>query len=119
MSWTFEDVCRQVARTPDFPVTCSRVGRWWYDELEVDVVGVNDHTETRLLGECKWTTDPVGGDLLATLESLESEVRWRGADRSVASVLFAKSGFTTELRKSTRDRDGVSLFTVDDVLGSF
>ena len=119
VSWTFEDVCRQVARTPDFPVTCSRIGRWWYDELEVDVVGVNDHTETLLLGECKWTTDPVGGDLLADLESLEPEVRWRGADRSVAYVLFAKSGFTTELRKSTRDRDDVSLFTVDDVLASF
>ena len=40
-SRTFETVCRQAVRTAAFPVSCSRVGRWWYDGEEIDVVGVN------------------------------------------------------------------------------
>jgi uncharacterized protein len=118
-SRAFEDVCRQAVRTQSFPVECSRVGRWWYGENEVDVVGVNEHTGTLLLGECKWTGEAVGVGLLADLESLESEVRWRGADRSVVYALFSKNGFTDELRTTADGRDDVHLFAPDDVLSGF
>lgn len=117
VSWTFEDVCRQAARSPAFPLDCSRVGRWWYNELEVDVAGLEERTDTLLLGECKWTDDPVGPDLLADLEDVEPEVRWRGADRSVVYALFSKAGFTTEFAESVRDRDDVYLYTVEDAVG--
>lgn len=119
VSWTFKDVCRQAVRTQSFPVQCSRVGRWWYDENEVDVVGVDERTETLLLGECKWTSEEVGTGLLADLESVEPEVRWRGADRSVVYALFSKSGFSDELTAKARERTDVHLFTVDDVLAQF
>jgi len=116
VSRTFEDVCQQAVRTAAFPVSCSRVGRWWYDELEVDVAGLNESTGTLLLGECKWTTGAVGRDVLAGLESLEPEVRWHGTDRSVCYALFAKAGFTEELRATADQRDDVFLFTASDVL---
>lgn len=118
-SWTFETVCRQAVQTPAFPVACSRVGRWWYDGLEVDVAGLNEQDDTLLLGECKWTEDAVGVDLLADLEALEPEVRWRGPDRSVVYAVFAKSGFTTELRETAAERDDVHLLDVEDVVGLF
>ena len=116
VSWTFEDVCRQAVRTPGFPVECSRVGRWWYDGMEIDVAGVDERTETLLLGECKWTTDVVGERVLSDLERLEPEVRWRGSERSVEYALFAKRGFSGGLRATASERDDLSLFTVDDVL---
>lgn len=116
VSWTFEEVCRQVVRSASFPIACSRVGRWWYDEHEVDVVGVDERTTTLVLGECKWTDAPIGSDPLATLESIEPEIRWRGTDRSVVYALFAKAGFTSSLEASVEDRDDVSLFTVEDVV---
>ena len=116
---TFEIVSQQVARQSAFPVPCSRVGRWWYDELEVDVVGVDEHTETVLLGECKWTTEPVDGGLLSDLESIEPEVRWHGADRSVHYALFSKAGFTSDLRETAEQRGDVSLFTPSDILALF
>ena len=119
VSWAFEDVCRQAVRTPAFPVACSRVGRWWYDGREIDVAGVNETTETLLLGECKWTTDPVDPGLLDDLESLEPEVRWRGDDRSVAYALFSKNGFTPALNELSDERDDLFLFTPADVLASF
>jgi len=119
VSWTFEDVCRQAVRTPAFPLQCSRVGRWWYDGMEVDVAGVNDGTETLLLGECKWTDDPVGQSLLRDLERTEPEVRWRGDDRSVTYALFSKSGFTSELEAETSKRDDVLLFSPEDLFQLF
>ena len=118
-SWTFEDVCRQAVRTPAFPVACSRVGRWWYDELEADVVGLDERNETLLLCECKWSDQDVDVDVLADLETLETEVRWRGTDRSVVYALFAKVGFTTALREDAARRDDVHLFTVGDVVELF
>jgi AAA+ ATPase superfamily predicted ATPase len=118
-SWTFEDVCRQAVRTGAFPVNCSRVGRWWYDEQEVDVVCLDESTDTLVLGECKWADDPVGPGLLDDLEALEPEIRWRGTDRSVVYVLFSKTGFTADLERSVANREDVHLFTVDETLAMF
>jgi len=119
VSWTFEDVCRQAVRSAAFPVDCSRVGRWWYDDQEVDVVGIDEATETLLLGECKWTVEPVGPGLLADLETTEPSVRWRGSDRSVVYALFSKNGFTGELREIALDREDLILCTPADVLDCF
>lgn len=115
-SWTFEDVCREAAVTPGFPVSLARVGRWWYGELEVDVAGLSEDDETLLLGECKWTDEPVGTAVLADLESIEPEVRWRGTDRSVVYAVFAKSGFTDALSETATRRDDVHVFDVEDVV---
>lgn len=117
--WTFETVCRQAVRTPAFPVECSRVGRWWYGENEIDVAGINEQTETLLLGECKWTTGEVGQGLLADLEALESEVRWHGTDRSVVYALFAREGFTSELEEAADSREDLHLFSPADVVDLF
>lgn len=119
VSWTFEDVSRGAATRPDFPVSLSRVGRWWYGEQEVDVAGLSEEDETLLLGECKWTEEAVDSDVLADLESIEPAVRWRGADRSVVYAVFAKSGFTDTLAKTAERRGDVHLFDVNDVVGLY
>ena len=119
VSYTFEDVCRQAVRTPAFPVACSRVGRWWYDGQEIDIAGLSAETETLLLGECKWTSDPVGTGLLDDLEALEPEVRWHGSERSVVYALFSKCGFTDSLEATAAERDNLVLFTPGDVLELF
>lgn len=119
VSRTFEDICQQAVRTPAFPVDCSRVGRWWYDDLEVDVAGLDDRTNTLLLGECKWTTGAVGEAVLADLEAVAPEVRWQGSDRTVRYVLFSKSGFTDAIQETAARRDDVLLYCVPDVLNVF
>ncbi len=118
-SRTFETVCQQAVRTSTFPVSCSRVGRWWYDGEEIDVVGIDQHTDTLLLGECKWTLAPVGRELLDELTALESAVRWHGDDRVVSYVLFSRAGFTDELRTVADGRSDVSLYGLDELAGLF
>lgn len=119
VSWTFEDVCRQAVRTTTFPVTCSRVGRWWYQDREIDVAGVNEDTDTLLLGECKWTTDPVDTALLEALQALESDVRWHGSQRDVEYVLFSKAGFTDAVRSAASTRNDLYCYTPTDLLNMF
>ncbi|MWV40027.1 ATP-binding protein [Natrialba sp. INN-245] len=101
-SQTFEHVCQQAVQSAAVPVDCSRVGRWWYKEAEIDVVGLNPQTNTLLLGECKWTNTPVGTSLLTDLEELEENVRWQGDDRTVEYALFSRSGFTDEVNSLGR-----------------
>jgi AAA+ ATPase superfamily predicted ATPase len=110
-SQTFETVCHQAVRTPSFPAPCDRVGRWWYDGDEIDVVGLNPQTETLLLGECKWTTTPVGTGLLDQLEVLTPDVRWHTGSRTVEYALFSRAGFTDELVTNADERSNVHLFT--------
>jgi AAA+ ATPase superfamily predicted ATPase len=118
-SRTFEAVCQQAVRTPAFPVSCSRVGRWWYGGEEIDVAGVNQETGTLLLGECKWTTEPVGRAVFDELEALESEVRWQGTDREVQYVVFSRAGFTDELRAIVDERSDASLYGISELATLF
>jgi len=118
-SQTFEGVCQQAVQTASFPVDCSRVGRWWYKQAEIDVVGLDEQTNTLLLGECKWTTSRVGVGLLDDLEALTEDVRWNGTDRTVQYVLFSRSGFTDELRGVASDRSDLHLYTLADLAAVF
>jgi len=118
-SRTFETVCQQAVRTPAFPVSCSRVGRWWYGGEEIDVAGINRETGTLLLGECKWTRDPVGRAVFDELETLESEVRWQGPDREVQYVVFSRAGFTDELRTVVDGRSDASLYGIPELATLF
>ena len=76
-------------------------------------------SDTLLLGECKWTTSPVGPDLLADLEALEPAVRWRGSDRTVVYALFSRAGFTDALSSLADERAEVSLYTPRDLDEAF
>ncbi|WP_207589986.1 ATP-binding protein [Halomontanus rarus] len=117
----FEDVCRQAVHQPAFPVPVSRTGTWWYGENEIDVAAVGeDNAEERLLlGECKWTSSPVGFGLLENLERKASDVRWRGSDRREEFVLFSKSGFTDDLRAMATDRSDLHLYDLASLAALF
>ncbi len=118
-SQTFEHVCQQAVQSAAVPVDCSRVGRWWYKEAEIDVVGLNPQTNTLLLGECKWTNTPVGTSLLTDLEELEENVRWQGDDRTVEYALFSRSGFTDELETLVSERSDLYLYTPEELATIF
>ena len=94
-----------------------RVGGWWQGPQEVDVAAVADDGPL-LLSECKWTTRPVGADILRTLEAKGPAVQadLKRAATRVDLALFSRSGFTPELRRQARARDDVLLFTVEEML---
>ncbi|UPV73949.1 ATP-binding protein [Halorussus limi] len=113
---TFEDVCQEAVwegiRRGTFD-PYSEVGRWWYGEEEIDIVGLAPNDDRVLLAECKWTTEPVGEDLVQSLRAKAENVRWGPPDRNERFALFSKSGFVDGLEAQLDD--SWSLFSVADL----
>ncbi len=113
---TFEDVCREVvweAIRRDGLGPYSAVGRWWYGEDEIDIVGLAPDADRILLAECKWTTEPVGHSLAAQLRDKAERVRWGPSTRDEAFALFSKSGFVDGLVDELGDN--WSLFDLTEI----
>jgi len=113
---TFEDVCEEAVwegiRRGTFE-PYSEVGRWWYGEEEIDIVGLAPNDDRVLLAECKWTTEPVGEDLVESLRAKAENVRWGPPDRDEQFALFSKNGFVDGLEAQLDN--SWSLFTISDI----
>jgi len=117
---TFEDVCREalwagIRRGDVDPY--SELGRWWYGEHEVDIVGLAPNDDRLLLAECKWTSDPVGRSLVERLRTKADHVRWGPGDRTERFALFSKSGFVDGLADEVDDN--WSLYGLSDLEALF
>lgn len=102
----FEDICQEavweaIRRGELGPY--SEVGRWWYGEDEIDVVGLAPDADRVLLAECKWTGEPVGHALVSQLREKAERVRWGSETRTEEFALFSKSGFDDELADDVGD----------------
>ncbi|KTG11373.1 ATPase [Haloprofundus marisrubri] len=113
---TFESVCQEVVweaiRRGEFE-PYSEVGRWWYKEDEIDIVGLAPNKDRILLAECKWTSEPVGDALVESLRAKAENVRWGQSDREERFALFSKSGFVENLEEDLPET--WSLFTLEDI----
>ncbi len=115
----FEELCREALSDLYEGYTFERVGRWWYRDREVDVVGLTT-AATLVAGECKFTSNPVGYDVLSDLEDDAAEIRWspKGGDVDTEYCLFSRSGFRQSLLEAADERGDLRLFSIEDVLGS-
>jgi AAA+ ATPase superfamily predicted ATPase len=113
---TFESICQEavwagIRRGRLGPY--GEVGRWWYGEDEIDIVALAPDDERLLLGECKWTTEPVGHALADRLREKADRVRWGPSTRTVEFALFSKNGFVDGLATDLDDR--WTLFGLDEI----
>jgi hypothetical protein len=68
--------------------------------------------------ECKWTSKPVGIDMLAELERKAQLVKPELGDRQIRFALCSRSGFTPQLIKDVEQRTDVMLLDLQDIVGS-
>lgn len=113
---TFEALCRcfvleNLSRWPG--LEDARVGGWWSSQCEVDVLAVAAKTGAVLLGECKWSSRPIGESVLRDLQEKDSVLELPDAGNRYR-VLFSRSGFTPALRKIAK-REGVQLIATEDL----
>jgi AAA+ ATPase superfamily predicted ATPase len=113
---TFEDICQETLwegiRRGEFE-GYSEIGRWWYGEHEIDIVGLSPTDDRILFAECKWTSEPVGRGLVKDLRAKTEHVQWGPASRTERFALFSKSGFVDGLEQDLDD--AWSLFDVSDI----
>jgi len=118
-SLTFEEVCQQffwqAGLSGELPFVPISIGNWWNANEEVDLVvlGEND----AILVECKWTSKPVGVDILAELERKAQLVKPELEDRRIHFALCSRSGFTSQLVEDTKRRQHLTLLNLPEIVG--
>jgi hypothetical protein len=86
VSFIFEDICRQwVKKNKGF----ARVGSWWHNEEEIDIVGVS--SDSLLLAECKYKEQAEGDALLKDLRVKATQFS-RKKEFLIFALSFQKKG---------------------------
>lgn len=89
-------------------IPVSRLGRWWQDDHEIDIVALDEDGIQSLFCECKWSDKVDAGSVLSRLEEAVSEVRWHQKDRKDHFAIFARS--------FSRRAEGAMCFDLDDLM---
>lgn len=113
IAYVYEDVCRErmwdLNAEERLPFQFSKIGRWWDAHDEIDIAAIDPDGNNLILGECKFWREPVGVNVLCSLEDKASRVDWKKQDRHVWYVLFGASGFTEELKQLAEMRNDLLL----------
>lgn len=113
----FEDICRSwlaLYGQERLGMPARRTGKIWAADYDIDVAGELLDGRT-VAGECKWWKHPAGFNVLADLKR-DSERAKYFAGTEPMHILFARSGYTPELRASVKDDPGVLLLTPDELV---
>lgn len=101
----FEDLCREwvlvKARAAKLPMVPELVGSHWSADAQVDVLAINWHEKSILLGECKWGVDTVGRSVIRELVNKTEKVV-PGEGWQVTYAYFARAGFTDAARQEAQ-----------------
>ena len=90
----------------NLPFLPERIGAWWDGREEIDVVALA--ADEGLFGECKWTSRPVGTNILDDLKRKAHPLMQSAGLRTAHYALFARAGFTEALQAQAQ-HEGVLL----------
>jgi hypothetical protein len=78
------------------------VGSFWGSgKPQIDVVAINEDDHAILLGECKWTVEPIRKRVVESfLPQAQQVIPSPAEDWQVTYALFSRSGFTDEARRA-------------------
>lgn len=119
----FEILCQEaIWRTQGTPnsaigldFTPSVVGRWWNRQQEIDVAAIGEGAV--LLGECKWSSRPVGVNILDDLKQRTQPLIEQQEWGNVSYALFSRSGFTPALQKRAETEE-ILLVDLQELAGA-
>lgn len=114
----FEELCRRHCWRMTLPFLPERVGAWWSPKGEIDVVAISDEARSVLIGECKWSTKPIGINLLKELQRKAKLLQQEGAWDQVQYALFSRAGFTQTLQEMALREQVLLISPPDFVLKS-
>ncbi len=89
-----------------------RLGRWWDNQTEIDLVGLNQQDNVALFAEVKYQSRPLNYAHYSDLVAKSKKVTWGGANRKNMYMLVSKSGFEDGV-KDQLIQEGVILIQED------
>lgn len=113
ISYVYEDICIeemwQMSAEDTWNFHFDKVGRWWSNSTEIDIVALDNTGGNIVFGECKYWSGKVGMDVLNALEEKTKEVDWNNRARHNYYVLFSINGFTDDLIALSKTRNDILL----------
>lgn len=113
VSFVYEDICREkVFSDQRDNLKLLRIGKWWYKrDGEIEIVGIGEDKDI-LFGECKYSINPKGMDVLIKLMDQSQKVQWNNKDRKNHYAIFSHSGFDVDLEKYAEEHENVFLYKI-------
>ena len=113
VSFIYENLCIEklwnINAEGSLKFTFDKIGRWWNNTSEIDIIGIDSTGNNILFGECKYKKSKIGLDVLTDLEKKSNEMEWNKDNRKSYYIIFSISGFTEELIKEALKRNDVML----------
>lgn len=113
VSYVYEDVCREMmwelSANNTWKFYFSKVGRYWENNIEIDIAAMDISGTNLVLGECKYRMQQVDIDVLKDLESKVQKSKINKTKYNISYILFSRSGFTTQLRNLSKTRGDLIL----------
>ncbi len=98
---TFEELCQEWVMAQgergELPFLPERVGGFWSQQVQVDILALNWQTRDILLGECKWQNRKMTPGMLRGLQEKAAAVI-PGKDWNVHYALFSRKTFSEPFR---------------------
>ncbi len=117
-SLTFEEVCQKffwhAGLSGKLPLVPTNIGNWWNAHEEIDLIALGENDA--ILVECKWTSKPVGIDILSELERKAQMPKAELEDRRIHYALCSRSGFTAQLIEDASRRQDLVLFDLPEIV---
>ncbi len=106
-----EDLIRRGILFPE--TSYSRLGRWWQNEREIDLVGLDERSGTALFCECKWSELSIRDArlVITALREKAQNVRWKNTERTERYALIAKKIHGKEVLQS----EGYDVIDLHDI----
>jgi AAA+ ATPase superfamily predicted ATPase len=108
----FEELCQEwilvKARAGELPFMPERVGSHWAPDAQIDVVAINWRLKQILLGEAKWTGNPLNRKIVRALVAKRKLVTPDAdEDWQVHYAFFSRSGFTDAALREAGEHDAI------------
>ena len=94
------------------PFKVMKIGKWWNNSNEIDIVALNEESKEILFGECKYLDSKVDIDIFYNLVNKSKNVPWHKENRKNYYVLFSRSGYTDNLIELSKNRDDLILKSI-------
>ncbi len=115
VSFIYEDICRQkmwsLVAEGRLKFQYNKIGRWWNNTAEIDIVGVNEEENSIIFGECKYYTDSkkMEAKIFYNLKEKAKMVDWKNDNRKEMFILFSASGYSEELKRIEKEDEKLIL----------
>jgi len=117
VSATWEEITRDAVRARDasgeLPLELTRVGRYWDNNVEIDICGLGKKKDNYLWGECQWRREKMGPEVLDNLKEKVASAGFAGAGEH-HYLLCSKSGFRAGLIERAR-KENALLWDIGEV----